>query len=338
MPRAKKKNEIKPVDSVQNTLAPSNSQTFLPANPLPKIEQQRQKIYITGATGKLGREVIKLITSAIPLVRKPSGLKNEIVSDFSVESLSKILSDADILIHLAGSVNTQNPKELQESNVELTKRIVNSLPEKTKVIFASSISVYGKYPKQNPANEETETNPDSDYSRSKLEAERIVRKRANCVILRIGTIYGPEFSDYFKVLQMIEKGKMKIIGNGNNHIPFVHVSDVALAISNSLGNATGTFVLVGEQKTQKEIFGIAAKELSVPEPKSSIPQSLALLTLQFRKLLSSKQSEFTAEHILVLSCERQFNYAKSRKDLSFSPRSIEEGIKEMVTCYKKLRL
>ena len=134
------------------------------------------------------------------------------------------------------------------------------------------------------------------------------------------------------------KGKMKIIGNGNNHIPFVHVSDVALAISNSLGNATGTFVLVGEQKTQEEIFSIAAKELSVPEPKSSIPQSLALLTLQFRKLLSSKQSEFTAEHILVLSCERQFNYAKSRKDLSFSPRSIEEGIKEMVTCYKKLRL
>ncbi|MBI5046350.1 NAD(P)-dependent oxidoreductase [Candidatus Micrarchaeota archaeon] len=316
------------------------------------------RIYLTGATGRLGGAVFAKLPQAIPIVRKSSEskakMKNEIVSDFSVESLTKIFKDADVVIHLAGSVDTLNPANLREVNVELTDRIVASTPSKSKIIFASSISVYGKRLAELPANEETKTNPDSDYSRSKYEAEQIVQKHQNHVILRIGTVYGSQFKEYFKIFEMIEKGKMKLIGDGSNHIPFVHVDDVADAICAvadiGIGGSakSGTYVVAGEALTQKKIIGFAAKSLeidkTIKQTKNdkydfgSVSFSFALFATGIRELLSKfggKRPTLTTEHILVLGSDRVFDCKKAKKELGFSPRSIAQGITELVTIYKK---
>ena len=100
-------------------------------------------IYITGASGMLGSAVLKSI-DAVPIVRKPCELKNEIISDFSSKHLKEILKDADVVIHLAGSRDFLDKKKAWEGNVELTRKIVDAMPESAKIIFSSSISVYGK--------------------------------------------------------------------------------------------------------------------------------------------------------------------------------------------------
>jgi nucleoside-diphosphate-sugar epimerase len=112
------------------------------------------KVYLTGATGRLGRTVLRE-TEAIPLVRKKSGLKDEIVSDFSVDSLKGIFKDADAIIHLAGSRDFLDQKKAWEGNVGLTGRGVEATPESAKIIFASSISVYGKRMAEMPADEKS---------------------------------------------------------------------------------------------------------------------------------------------------------------------------------------
>ncbi|MEW5996448.1 MAG: NAD-dependent epimerase/dehydratase family protein [Candidatus Micrarchaeota archaeon] len=305
------------------------------------------KIYITGASGRLGRHVLRFV-DAVPLVRNAKGLKGEVVTDFSAESLRRILKDADCIIHIAGSMRFWDEGEMRKTNVELTRRIVENSPERCKIVLASSISVYGKKLKEIPADEATPTHPDSAYSRSKLEAEEIVRKKGRHVILRIGTIYGPEFGDYFYILGMLEKGKMFIIGDGKNRVPFVHVEDAARAIAAAAGGGEtgsrkletdagqGTYVVCGESKTQEEIYGIACRELGVAPPKKHMSFWMANLIGRVRELgaLFGKKPKLTREHVAILGGDRAFGWERARRELGFKPRRLEEGIKEITKEYK----
>lgn len=299
-------------------------------------------IYLTGASGKLGREVLKLIPGAVPLVRRKIGLNNEIETSFSSDELKRILNDADCIIHLAGSMEFFDMKALWESNVELTRRIVNSAPADCRIIFASSISVYGKQLAEKPADEKTKTNPDSPYAKSKLEAEGIVNSHKDSIILRIATIYGPEFEDYTRILTQIKKGSMKLIGDGKNRIPFVHVQDVANAIANAVDRKikTGTFVLAGEAKTQEEIMVASAKMLGVEPPKSRVSITAASMMVKLeesRAFMLKQKPKITTEHLLVLSSDRIFDCSKAKKILKFNPRKISDGISEVIEYMELIR-
>jgi dihydroflavonol-4-reductase len=293
------------------------------------------KVYMTGATGRVGSEVFKK-TGAIPLVRRKSGLKNEIITDFSISSLRNILEEADAVLHFAGSLKTWDKEAMREANVSLTWRIVDSTPSDCHVVLAGSVSVYGKNPKELPVTEETPTAPDSDYSRTKLEAEEIVRKKKNHCILRIGAVYGPQFKDYFSVIRMIEKGKMRIFGKGGNEVSFVHAEDVAGVFPKAL-NKTGTYVVSGPSATQSELYKYAADALEVPPPKSHIPVWAGMLLGRMQEFSArfGKRPTLTREHVLLLSAHRPFDYSKARKELGFSPRPLKWGIEDMVREYAR---
>jgi len=292
-----------------------------------------KKIYLTGGNGRLGRAVLAIMPNAIPLVRKKSGLKNEVIVDFSDgAALKKILADASAVLHIAGSVKTYDSMELWRSNFELTKKIVEALPGKARIVFASSISVYGKRLAKKPADESTPTGPDSDYARSKYESERVVLSHPNSVILRIGTIYGP-FDDYRIILEKIKNGKMVIIGNGNNIIPFVHVDDVAAVFPNALKAQPGVYNIVGEHITQNEVYKIAAEELGVKPPSHHVPYAVAYLSAFLAEkvaLLTGAKPKITREHIAILYFDRPFDCSKAKKELGFSPRKTAEAIREVV--------
>ena len=239
-----------------------------------------KNIYITGASGRLGREVLKQVPEAVPLVRKPSGLKGEIVTDYSFHDLERMLRNADVVIHLAASRDFLDMEKAREGNVILTQRLATAIPPTARIIFASSISVYGKRLAQIPADEGTATRPDTPYAKTKLQAEKIIASKPDHVILRIGPMYGPGFEEYFKVLRMLKEGSMRVLGSGNNHVPFVHAEDVAQAIRAAISDGRGVYVLVGECLTQNEVYEIAAKELGVEPPRKHVPVPLAALMAQ----------------------------------------------------------
>lgn len=290
-------------------------------------------IYITGATGRLGKEVLRLIPKAIPLTRKKSNIKNEIITDFSPEQLQKILKDCDVLIHIAASLNFNNPQAMYESNVILTKKLAEALPKNAKIIYAGSISVYGKELLDNPATEETACNPDTDYAKTKYEAEKIVLSRDNSVSLRIGVIYGEQFEEYSTILKLLKKGFLPIIGNGNNVIPFVSVKSVANAFKNAISAPPGVYIIAGNELTQKEIMKITAAELNVKPPHYSIPLSLAVFAgwvEEVRGRLFGIKPKFTREHMLILGTNRKFDCRKAKKDLNFVQEDLKKGIRNII--------
>lgn len=296
------------------------------------------KIFLTGGSGKLGQEVLRLVPDAIPLVRKPSGLKNEKIADFTNQgALKKALADCGILVHLAGSMKFYDGKNLYAGNVALTKSLLAALPKNAKVIFASSISVYGKN-LSGKIDEKSPPNPDSPYARTKYEAERMVMERKNSIALRIGPIYGPQYDDYTKFLKLIKKGRMVIFGNGKNPVSFVHVQDVAKAVRNAIGAKPGIYVVSGESVPQEKIYEIAAKELGAAPPKMRIPLKIAFMLAGLEEkisLLTGKKPLITREHINILGKSRVFDFSKAKRELKFTPRPLEEGIGEII---KTLRI
>ena len=290
------------------------------------------RVCITGANGKLGREVLKLLPLALPLVRKPSGLKNERVVDFSnAARLRESLADCGALIHLAGSMKFYDVQALYEGNVLLTQNLLHALPTGARMVFASSISIYGKNI-PGTADESTPGNPDSNYAKTKYEAERMVLGWKNSVALRLGPVYGPQYEDYARFLRLIKKGRMVIFGDGKNPVSFVHVSDAAKAVKNALRAKPGVYVVSGESVQQEKIYEIAAKELGVKPPRMRIPLLLAVFLARLEEIRASifkKRPFITVEHINILGKSRTFNCAKAKKELKFKPMPIAKGIKEI---------
>ncbi len=284
------------------------------------------RVYVTGASGKLGQAVMKLLPEAIPV-----SLRDESAD------LKKTFANADVVIHLAGSLKFNDKDELWHVNYDLAKKVAESTPTTVRLIHASSISVYGKKLVENPTTEKSPCNPDSEYAKSKYEGEKEILKHSNAVALRIAAIYGPQFEDYFKMMDVLKKNGMVLIGDGSNSVPFVHVDDVAQAVVSSMKSKPGTYLICADSITQKKIYEVACKALGVPTPTKSVPKSFAPFFLGIynglRKLMG-KSSFLTNEHIDILSNNRVFDCSKAKKELKFKPRSTEQGIKELVVAYK----
>lgn len=163
-----------------------------------------QKILVTGATGKLGEQVGRMLLKKYRIFafyRDPSKifLRKEIkwvktdILDLSQEAMEAIRR-CDMIVHLAGQMGSFN-RFCFKVNVEGTRNILKAIDKerKTTFIFFSSIDAFGMTGKQ-VVDEEDMEEPDSLYGESKLRAERLIKlyatenKNFEFVILRLGNV------------------------------------------------------------------------------------------------------------------------------------------------------
>ncbi|GEM_PF-5691395 len=168
-----------------------------------------QRLALTGATGFLGREVLKLcVESGVPIrcLTHASGGTDGSLAQFmsgdllDSESLARFVSGCSHLIHLAGIAHTDlrtkaDCERVNAINVEGTRRIVGLAKQAgvTRMIFASSAQVYGDT--GSVLTEDNSLSPKGFYAQSKVEAERICldaqESGFDVVIARPCLIYGP---------------------------------------------------------------------------------------------------------------------------------------------------
>ncbi|MEM3399467.1 MAG: NAD-dependent epimerase/dehydratase family protein [Candidatus Micrarchaeia archaeon] len=305
---------------------------------------------VTGATGRIGRHLVQKLVSEGKSVRVL--IRNEGQAIFMPKGATpvygdirtyRIDEDVDVVFHLAALVNHDAPLEkLLDINVNGTKNLLASCKNVKRFIFCSTISVYGKKLKEKPANENTECGAKDPYGKSKLLAEKeVINSAVEWSILRPGVVYGVGFDEGFiPALELLEKGRMPLIGSGDNHIPLIHVSDVVNALillSESEKSKNDIFVAVGEeQKTQRELFEIACKYLNVPPPKRSVPIWLARAFALYFELFS-KKPRITRSQIDTITADRVFDISKIKSIGYKQSVPLEEGIHEMVEYYRRGR-
>lgn len=166
-----------------------------------------------------------------------------------LQEAPNLLDGVEAIAHLAGLANDPscdlNLDMTADVNVESTRELANKAVQRgvKRFVFASSCSVYGKgvfdY-----LDEESWPNPVSAFASSKLDAERAILQMRNGsfqpVIARNATLFGysPRMRFDVAVNHMVatavQTGGIKVLGNGNQWRPFLHVRDAARAYAELL--------------------------------------------------------------------------------------------------------
>ena len=213
-------------------------------------------IVLTGASGFIGKHLQEILEKEETLDVIPTSRSKK--SDyFYVQDYSKI-PQGDILIHLAGN------NLISESAKQGDDEFLNNLREVKKmnfsrIILISSAVVYGDN-FETPRKESDPVFVNSEYSRIKLEAEKLILTNANNLVIRLSNVYGPGMSPSNVVShifsQLASDGPIEIV-NSHPKRDFVWVGDIADAIyklalaptyknSNIYNLGTGVATSIGE--------------------------------------------------------------------------------------------
>jgi nucleoside-diphosphate-sugar epimerase len=319
-------------------------------------ENEREKVekevdLVTGANGKLGKELVKsllkkgdvvraLVKSKESIVDLPPGVVPYIGDITHQRVLDDACNGVDNVYHLAAAVSEYRytTEELIHINVEGTRNVLDAAEKggAKHLIFTSTIDVYGRK-RKDVLTEESPLKPSDKYGYSKMLAENIVKEYASTLpytILRLATIYGPSFeAPYFKVLKALQEGKIYLIGNGQNHLALLHVYDALQSLilprvyagisKNKVYNVTD-----GNNYTQELLFNMAADMLKVPRPKRHLSEFIVRLV--------AKSHGLDSDELRFLTSNRVIDITKIKSELGFKPVvEMRVGMGELVTAYLK---
>lgn len=166
-------------------------------------------------------------------------------ADLNEVDLTSILSNTDVVFHLAGQPGVRKSwgrdfSTYVAENVLATQRLLEAARSNGAIqrfVYASSSSVYGNA-ESFPTNEEVVPRPQSPYGVTKLAAEHLCGLYADnfgvpTVSLRYFTVYGPRqrpdmaFARFVKAA--INDSQIRIFGDGEQIRDFTFVEDVVQA-------------------------------------------------------------------------------------------------------------
>ena len=328
----------------------------------------KMKILITGASGFIGsfivEEALRRGFETWAAVRKSSSrewLKDERINFIelnlsSKEQLKEQLKDKvfDYVVHAAGVTKCLNKQDFRRINTEGTKNLVDALLEVKmplkRLVFVSSLSVFGAIREQQPYEEIRESDkpqPNTEYGRSKLAAEQYLDSlgsRIPYIILRPTGVYGPKEKDYYIMAKSIKQHSDFAVGYRQQDITFIYVEDVVQAIFLALehGENGRKYFLSDGQVYQSATFSKLIHEalgrpwwirLTVPE------WVLRIVTFvgEYTGRLTGKVTALNNDKYNIL---RQRNWRcdiePARKELGYEPKvMLEEGVKRTIKWYQE---
>ena len=328
----------------------------------------KMKILITGASGFIGsfivEEALRRGFETWAAVRKSSSrewLKDERINfiELNLSSKAQLVEQLkgkafDYVVHAAGVTKCLNKADFRRINTEGTKNLVDALIETgmplKRLVFVSSLSVFGAIQEQQPYEEIRESDmpqPNTEYGRSKLAAEQYLDSlgsRIPYIILRPTGVYGPKEKDYFIMAKSIKQHSDFAVGYRQQDITFVYVEDVVQAIFLALekGENGRKYFLSDGQVYQSATFSKLIHEalgrpwwirLTVPE------WVLRIVTFcgEYTGRMTGKVTALNNDKYNIL---RQRNWRcdiePARKELGYQPKvMLDEGVKRTIKWYQE---
>lgn len=325
------------------------------------------KILITGASGFIGsfivEEALKQGFETWAAIRKSSSkeyLQDERIHfiELNLSSKAQLIEQLrphqfDYVVHAAGVTKCLNKADFRRINTEGTKNLVDALldlqmPLK-RFVFLSSLSVFGAIKEQLPYDEIREDDtpkPNTEYGRSKLEAEKYIDSigsRLPYTILRPTGVYGPREKDYFMMAKSIKQHIDFAVGYQRQDITFVYVTDVVQAVFLALekGETGRKYFLSDGQVYQSTTFSdLIHDELGRPWwLRITAPVWVLRVVTFFGEYIGHMTGKVTALNNDKYNILRQRNWRcdiePARRELGFEPKvQLKEGVKTTIQWYK----
>jgi len=288
------------------------------------------RVLVTGAFGNIGTSLLDELTSRGYDVRtfdvatkanrrraRAYGDKIETVwGDIRTPAdLTAAVADRDAIVHLAfviphlsvtGIESERQPDWARAVNVDGTRNLIaaaEAQPQPPRLIFASSLHIYGRTQDQQAPRHITDTlRPTDHYSHHKVECEQLVRaSHLQWTILRLAAT--------FPLAITMDTGMFDV--PLDNRMEWVHTRDVALAMANALESEAvwgKTLHIGGGERCQfyfRDLAGAVLKSFGV----GALPDA-AFATTPF--------------------CTDWLDTSQSQALLHYQTRTLDDYIREMV--------
>jgi len=324
------------------------------------------KILITGASGFIGsfivEEALKRGFETWAAVRKSSSrewLKDERIHFIELNLSSKAQlteqlrdKDFDYVVHAAGVTKCLNKADFHRINTEGTKNLAEALLEVKmplkRFVFVSSLSIFGAIKEQEPYEEIRESDtpqPNTEYGRSKLEAEQFLATTTlPYIILRPTGVYGPREKDYFIMAKSIKGHSDFAVGYKRQDITFIYVKDVVQAVFLALDkgeNGRQYFLSDGEVYQSTTFSDLIHEELGRPWwIRITAPVWVLRIVTFFGEYIGRMTGKVTALNNDKYNILKQRNWRcdiqPAIDELGYQPTvKLEQGVKETIQWYKE---
>jgi nucleoside-diphosphate-sugar epimerase len=185
--------------------------------------------YLGGDTASCLRGVCRNEVTAGPLRIAGFDVRCGDVTD--VQAAQELLGDCDLVVNCAAA--SGNPGQARAQD-EALLRALSGLPGKRRFIHFSSVGVYGTCVTAG-RNTFERPSPDWPYGRDKLHLERYLTRRMvssahECIILRMGHVYGAGLWLSRAILEMMEEPEFRLPFDGRLPSNAIHVRNVAAAV------------------------------------------------------------------------------------------------------------
>jgi nucleoside-diphosphate-sugar epimerase len=266
------------------------------------IEENAMELFITGGTGFIGqavaRKAISLGHQVMALVRQDNSAGASALARLGVklhsgdlrepQSFAATAGAADGVVHMA-STNDASAAAVDEAAAEA---MLSRLHPGAAFVYTSGTWVYGNTEGE-PATEASALNPTPLVAWRPAVEQRVLALAASrsiaAVILRPAMVHGYGGGVFGMLAGMVRQtGSVRIVGDGRNHWPAVHVDDLATAYLSAVERAAS-----GDARVTGQIFNVVTEDavaVAVAEIGAAIRASVGADRVEFWPLDDARKS------------------------------------------------
>jgi uncharacterized protein YbjT (DUF2867 family) len=293
---------------------------------------------LTGGTGFVGTELIKLATRAgwtvRALARSPQDPQPGVTwvagALDDAGALAELAAGAQVVVHVAGVVNAPNRAGFAAGNVDGTQTMAAAALGAGVRRFIHVSSLAAREPHL------------SDYGWSKAEAERVVQESGlDWTMVRPPAIYGPRDTEMLDLFRMAKWGFVMMPPGGR--LSVIEVGDLA-ALLLALAGAEGVGGQVFEADDGVErgwthtAFGFSiGLALGKQVRTFATPKSMLMLASRIERLFRGKKAKLTADRVSYM-CHPNWVIDPTKRPPSqlWVPRVVTRaGLKQTANAYRQ---
>lgn len=303
------------------------------------------RVLLTGGTGFIGGVVARRLVEEGALVTALARPKADTrhlrnlgvtVREGNVAVASSLdFSDQDVVVHAAAWVGLGVPRKKRDlfwlTNVGGTANVVEAArrADVPKLVHVSTIAALPRGSAR-PGRAAVEADFDASaiehapsfYSKSKMEAHRIVLESGLHVALPMPAVVLGPGGPFEPVLRRLANGRLRALPSGDGVKAWAHVEDVAEGVLLAALRGSGPYLLVDDCVTTSELLARLAHVVDVPVPRRRVPVSAlaaAAAVVEAAYHAVGKTPPVSRELIEGLREPMTYDSARAREDLGWRP-------------------
>ncbi|MBN8680790.1 MAG: NAD-dependent epimerase/dehydratase family protein [Chitinophagales bacterium] len=315
-----------------------------------------KKILITGASGYIGgvlaerlqaagNQVLALVRN-LPAANQPNGIQWIKGDLHTIQVLNEAMRGVEEVYHVAAYARpwAKDRSTFYQINVEGAENVFQAAAKNNvrRVVFTSTAGVFGPCQNFQPVAEDSTpwARVYTEYDRSKIAAENLVRKRAaegqDIVIVNPSRVYGPgdpsTINAVNKMIQLYLKGRFRFLpGDGSGLGNYVYIDDVVNGhiLAMEKGRSGENYILGGINTSYKAFFDAVAKAGG----KQFFTMSMPIAVMQFSARIMQLRADWfgippaiTPEWIDRFEVHWMLSHQKAIEELGYQTTSLDTGL------------